>query len=148
MESVHVSKKKIPPLIIDNIEEQTNLHLLSVVEYRRNEYTCVIDNITPSELRVYVLDKWHPGALTPEELLSEAIYWYYDTSHKNQFSVFLASKGLAMHATPMYRAFDINGVSRVVGKAFHYTDLVKTKIKRRRLIPIQEGTPVVFKKQL
>ena len=139
-----MSKKKIPPLIIDNVEEHTNLYLLSVVEYRRAEYTCIIDNITPAELRVYVIDKLHPGSLTPEELLSEAIYWYYDTSHKNQFSVFLASKGLSALATSMYRAFDINGVSRVVGKAFHYPDLAKAKVKRRRIIPIPEGTPVIF----
>lgn len=139
-------KKKIPPLIIDNIEEAKNLHLLSLVEYRRVEYTCIIDNITPTELKVYAIDKAHPEAILPKQLVSEAIYWYYNCSDKYQFSVYLASKDLAQHATPFYHSFDINGVSRVVGRAFHFPDLSKAKIKRRRIIPIQEGIPVVFKK--
>lgn len=141
-------KKKIPPLIVDNVEENHNLFLLSVVEYRRTEYVCIIDNITQAELRVYIIDQHHPEALSTEELISEAIHWYYHASALHQFSVYLASKELAHLATPLLRTFDINGVSRVVGKAFHFPGLTKVKVKRRKVLPIQEGIPIFLKKSV
>ena len=141
-------KRKIPPLIVEALEEQCNLYMLSLIEYRRNQYTCVIDNVTSSDLRVYVVDQFHPDALTAKEIISEAIYWYYDTAHKQQFSIHLATRGLHSATAPLYKTFDLNGVSRVVGKAFNFPELTKSKVKKRRVLPIQEGIEIKLKKTI
>ena len=139
-------KKKIPPLEVETIQNQANLYLLSLIEYRRVEYTCIIDNVTPTDVRVFVVDTLHPDALTYNEIISEAIYWFYDTSERQQFSMHLAARGLHQSASPLYRTFDLNGVSRVVGKAFSFPELAKNKVKKRRVLPIQEGIEIKLKK--
>lgn len=140
-------KKRIPPLIIEHYEALENLHLISVVEFNRQEYTCIIDNITHNEVKAFVLDKTVARDIIPiPELISEAIYWFYNASDKHQFSIQLAQKGMTHLIVPIYRSFNIGNVSRVVGKVFHYPELAKAKVKRKRIIPIPEGVEIHLKR--
>lgn len=140
-------KRKIPPLIIEHFEELDNLHLLSVVEYNRQEFTCIIDDITHNQLKVFVLDlAVNQNAISRSNLISEAIYWFYNDSANHQFSVHLAKRGLSHLAIPVFRTFNISNISRVFGKVFHYPELVKVKVKRKRVMPIPEGVEIYLKK--
>lgn len=139
-------RKKIPPLAIDYVIDDTNLHLLSIIEYKRNEYIGIIDNVTSSTVKVYLMDHDKPNSLSSNELLSQAIYWYYQSSAKHPLSVELAIQGLSPLTSAMYRSFDINGISRIVGNVFEFPDLTKNIVKRRRVLPIQEGIEIKLKK--
>lgn len=142
-----MSKKRIPPLIIDHLETLDNLHLLSMIEYNRQEFTCIIDNITNTEVKAFVLDNHiAQQGISPEELISEAIFWYYDASSKYQFSMQLAKRGLSNLAIPFYKTFSINNIARVVGRVFYYPDHHKTKVKRKRVLPISEGIEIHLKR--
>lgn len=140
-------KKRIPPLIIDHHETINNLYLLSMIEYNRQEFTCIIDNITNTEVKAFVLDNHiAQQGISPEELISEAIFWYYDASAKYQFSMQLAKRGLSNLAIPFYKTFAINNIARVVGRVFYYPEHHKTKVKRKRVLPISEGIEIHLKR--
>ena len=51
-----MAKKKIPELKIEEINGRGNFIYLSLIEYKREEYLCVIDSIKPNEIGAYVLD--------------------------------------------------------------------------------------------
>jgi hypothetical protein len=137
-------RKKIPPLIIDNIEELDNLYLLSNIEYHRQNYTCIIDNITSNEIKAYTLDNKYKDL--SNLIITEAIYWFYNSSSKHSFSIHLAKQGLSDDAFALYKNFNIPGISRVVGKVFKFDHFTKPKIKKRRVLPISAGVEVKFKK--
>jgi hypothetical protein len=93
-----------------------------------------------------LIDQDKPNSISSNELLSQAIYWYYTAAEKHPLSVELAINGLSPLTSAMYRSFDINGISRIVGNAFEFPDLTKNVVKRRRVLPIQEGIEIKLKK--
>ena len=139
-------KKKIPPLLIEHQDDDTNMHLFSMIEYHRNEYICIIDDITSVEIKAFILDKHFNDIIDRSHLISEAIQWFYSASHRHQLSIELAKKGLTELIGPLYRKFELNGVSRVIGKPFIYPQLSKVKVKRKRVISIPEGIEIHFKR--
>jgi len=141
-----VSKKKIPPLMIEHCDDIISKYLFSVIEYQRHEHICIIDDITSSEIKAFIIDKEFEETVSAAQLISEAILWFYQASDKHQLSIHLAKKGLTPHIGPMYRTFDLNGVSRVIGRIFQYPELAKAKVKRKRVIAIPEGIEIKFKK--
>lgn len=141
-----MTKKKIPELKIELANDGGNLLFLALLEYKRDEYLCVIDNITPSEIGAYVLDFAEQEKVPIADFFSVVINWFYANSDNHPLSVSLAQKGLTERLAPIYKTFDATYVSRIIGNAFTYDEMQQTKVKRRRVVPIPEGIPIRIKK--
>lgn len=141
-----MAKKKIPELKLELINERGNLIYLSLVEYKRECYLCIIDNITDDGISAFVLDYAEQENVKIAGFLSLVTEWFYSSSDKYPLSVELAKRNLTDQLAPIYRTFDSTYVSRIIGQAFSYDKLQKNKVKRRRVIPIPEGIPIKFKK--
>lgn len=142
-----MAKKRIPELRIELINECGNLLYLALVEYKREEYLCVIDTITDSSLGAYVLDYAEQENVPVAEFLSLVTRWFYGSSDKHALSVELSRNGLTQVLSPIYKTFDAAYISRIVGNAFFHNEHVKkTKVKRRRVNPIPEGIAIRLKR--
>lgn len=140
-------KTKAPPLIIEKFQELSNLHLLSVIEHVSEEFTCIIDDITNTEVKAIVLDnKIYQQEISTNEIISQAIQWFYENSESYQFSTYLAKKQISHLITPLYKSFKIGNITRIVGVPFKYTEMTKSKIKRKRVNPIYEGIEIHLKR--
>lgn len=142
-----MAKKKIPELKVELVKDRGNLLYLALLEYKREVYLCIIDNIAPNEIGAYVLDYAEQESIPISELLSVATLWFYKSSEKHPLSVELAQKGLTEALAPIYKTFDATYVSRIVGNAFSYEGLSSSKVRRRRVIPIPEGVPIRLKQK-
>jgi hypothetical protein len=145
-ERFQVAKKKIPELNVEQVNDRANMLFISLLEYRREEYLCIIDNITSAEIGAYVLDYVDQEGIPADQFLSVAIEWFYSKSDKHPLSVEIARRGLTQVIAPIYRTFDTSYVSRIIGQAFTYDSMTKTKVRRRRVNAIPEGIPIRFKK--
>lgn len=143
-----MAKKKIPDLDVERVNDRANMHFISLLEYRREEYLCIIDNIGPNEIGAYVLDFIEQEQIPASQFLSIVIEWFYSKSDKHPLSVEVARRGLTKAIAPIYKTFDTNYVSRIVGHAFQYDKMQKTKVKRRRITPIPEGIEIRLKKPI
>lgn len=141
-----MAKKKIPELKVELVKDRGNLLYLALLEYKREIYLCIIDNISPNEIGAYVLDYAEQENIPINEFLSAVTLWFYKASDKHPLSVELAQQGLTEALAPIYKTFDTTYVSRIVGNAFTYEGLTKNKVRRRRVIPIPEGIPIKLKK--
>lgn len=141
-----MAKKRIPALDVERVNDRANLHFISLLEYRREEYLCIIDNISPNEIGAYVLDFVDQEGIPAAQFMSIAIEWFYGKSDLHPLSVEIARRGLTKALSPIYRTFDTQYVSRIIGHAFSYEKMTKTKVKRRRVTPVQEGIEIRFKK--
>lgn len=140
-----MAKKRIPPLQFEIVQERSNLLFLSVIEYKRENYLTIIDNISPYEITAFVLDYAEQEGINIKEFLSIANRWYYGSSHKHPFSVEIAKHNLTNRIGQIIKTFDVGFISRVVGCPFFYNMMVK-KVKRRRVVAIPEGVEIKFKK--
>ena len=140
-----MAKKKIPALHIEQVADRGNLLYLSLLEFRRQTYLCVIDNLGQEEITAYVLDLAEPAGVDLPAFLSFTTHWFYGRSDILPLSVALAQAGLTEAVAPLFRSFDTAYVSRIIGQTFVFNALKKAKVRRRRVIPLQEGIEIRFK---
>lgn len=137
-------KKAIPPLIIEKVKTSQNYIFLSLVEYKKKEYLCIINELDDKECCVVIFDdiqkKYHANAL-----LSIAIRWYYGSSEKYPFVVEIAKAGLIEVYSEYIKTFTTSNISRIVGKSFHFGLNIKPKLKKRKIVPIQKTIEIKFK---
>ena len=141
-----MAKKQSPDLKLEQVQEKINLHFLCLLEYRRENFLCIIDNITPSSIGAYVLDYAEQENVIVDKFLSLVTEWFYCNSENHPLSVELARRGLTAQLSPIYRTFDTPYVSRIIGNAFSYEGMAKSKVRRRRVIPIPAGIAIKLKK--
>lgn len=141
-----MSKKIIPPLTMEFKQDQTTLHFLSLLEYRRDNFLVVIDNITETEVSAYTLDYAEQSGIAIADFLSVATYWLYKSSGSYPLSFEIAKLGLTQKMAPILKVYDANNVSRIVGVPFQYQlELARPKVKRRRVVPVQAGVEISIK---
>lgn len=141
-----MAKKRIPDLKIEVVNGRGNYLYLSLIEYKRENYLCVIDNIKSSEIGAYVLDYADQNNIDLPTFLRAVTRWFYSKSDDHPLSVELARYGLTEWTAPMYRTFDTTYVTRIIGNGFSYDAMAKTKVRRRRVVAIPEGVEIRFKK--
>lgn len=141
-----MAKKKIPPLIIEDVKDKANLHYMSLIEYKRENYLAIIDNITEDEISAFILDFINQEKINMQNFLSVVNQWFYKSAHKHPLSFEIAKLGLTAQLSPLYKSFDINYVSRVIGHPFSFNMEPKTKVKRRKAVPVPNTVEIRFKK--
>lgn len=141
-----MAKKAVPKLKLEFLSESGNLHYLALVEHKREQYLCVINNITDDEIGAYVLDYIEQENISLPQFLSIVNTWFYSTSCDKPLSIQIAKMGLTSVFSPIFRTFDKSYVSRIIGNAFSYKEGSTSRVKRRIVIPIPEGIEITIKK--
>jgi hypothetical protein len=141
-----MSKKKAPPLILEELQDQSNMIYLTLIEYKKEKYLTIIDNISGSEISAFVLDYAAAEGIDTKLIMSIANIWYYKSSEKYPLSFEFAKLGVKNTMAPILRTFSLDYVSRMIGKIFVYDIDAKPKIKRKRVNLIPSSIEIKLKK--
>jgi hypothetical protein len=141
-----VAKKKVPSLIVEFASDSGNLHYLSVLEYRRENYLVVVDNISDEDVGAYVLDFAQQEKLDTKSLMSIITYWFYRGSHRYPLSFEFSRLGISNQTNRIYKTFELPHVTRLIGNDFKYNLTEQPKVRRRRANMIPAGTEVRLKR--
>lgn len=137
-----MAKKRIPNLIVEFASDSGNLYYLSVIEYRRENYLVIIDNITSEEIGAYVLDFAQQEKLDLKQLMSLVTYWFYRGAGQYPLSFEFSRLGITPATNRIYKTFELSHVTRLIGKDFRYDFETAPKIRRRRANKIPAGTEI------
>lgn len=143
---VNVSKKNAPPLIIEDVQERANYMYLSIIEYKRENYLAIVDNVKDNEITAYVLDQAKAENVDVSTILRIATRWYYKSSDNYPISFEFAKLGIGQNLSAILKTFKIDYVSRLIGKSFTYDFDKKPKVKRKRVTMIPSGVEIKFKR--
>jgi hypothetical protein len=141
-----MAKKSVPPLVLEEVQDRANYLYLTLIEYKKERYLTIVDNISGSDISVFVLDYAKAENVDMNWLLSVANIWYYKSSEKYPLSFEFAKLGAKNKITPIMRTFNIDFVSRMIGKIFVYDIDAKPKIKRKRVNVIPSSVEIKLKK--
>jgi hypothetical protein len=143
-----MAKRKIPGLIIERAEDQGNYYFLSVLEYRRENYLVIIDNITEEEVGAYVLDFAQQEGMNLKDLMTIITQWFYRAGAVNRYplSFEFSRVGVAQRTNRIYKTFELAHVTRVIGKDFRFDLTTPPKVKRRRVNKIPAGVEIKLKR--
>jgi hypothetical protein len=138
--------KKIPPLILENLDSNENHAYLTLIVYKKQKYLVVVDNIVNEEISAFVLDIAETEDIDVNWFLSVCNLWFYASSEKYPLSFEFAKLGQLDKVKRIIKTFNINSVSRIIGRIFMYNIQNKPKVKRRKIIPVPEYIEIKFKK--
>ena len=136
---------KTNPLIFEELQDEKNLLYLTLLEYKKVKYLCVIENIVDTEIQAYILDNLSAEGIDPDWFLSVATKWFYSASDRYPLSFEFAKLGSGDVVRKSLKTFNINSTSRIIGKLFTYAINDKPKIKRRKVVPMPEIVDIKFK---
>lgn len=135
-------KKKIPNLIVEYAEDQGNYFFLSVIEYRKQNYLVIIDNIGEENVGAYVLDYAQQEGLDMKQLFSIITLWFYKGSSSYPLSFEFSKLGITPLTNRIYKNFETAHVTRLIGKDFRFDFESTPKIKRRRATFMPAGVEI------
>ncbi len=137
-----MSKRKIPSLIVEHVSDQGNLHLLSMLEHRRDRYLVIVDNLDSEHITAYVLDYAQQESVDLITFIKIAEEWLQRSGGKYPLSFELSRLGLTNVAKRIYKTFDLAYVTRLVGRSFSFDLTTPTRVRRRRASRVPVGVEI------
>lgn len=138
------SKKKTVPLIIEpHPKDYNGLPFITLIQYKKSPMLVIVDNADESSIKAFVLDLCGPEDIDATTLFQVANHWYEYNRTNFPISVEFSKIGLTAQLSKIYRALNIEFVSRVIGPVPKYPMSTVKSIKRRRRKPIPNGVEVI-----
>lgn len=142
-----MAKKNTPPLIIEQIQDATNMLYLSLVEYKKKDYLVIIDNIKGNEITAFVLDQAEAESVDMTWFLSVSTRWYYQSSERYPLSFEFNKLGRSDAVAPILKTFKMDYISRLMGKLFFYDMDRKPKVRRKKVQAIPSGIEIKLRRK-
>ncbi len=139
-------KNHIPDLHVEFASDKGTYHYLSVIEFRREKYLVVVDNITQEGVGAYVLDFAQQEGLDLQQLISVVTTWFYRASYRYPLSFEFSRLGMAQYTNRIYKSFELGHVTRLIGNDFKYDLAAAPKVRRRRVNMIPAGIEISLRR--
>lgn len=139
----NTSSKVSHPLIVEpHPKDYSGFPFITLIQYRKAPMLVIVDNADDSSIKAYVLDLCGPERVDEEMLISVAAEWYQTNRTKYPLSIEFSRRGLTPVTSKIFRALNIEFVSRVIGPVAKFPmDTVKS-VKRRRRKPLPNSVVV------
>lgn len=142
---VDSSKKTTVPLVVEPYpKDYTGLPFLTLIQFRKQPMLVIVDNVDSELIKAYVLDLCGPEQVDEEKIILAASEWYTTNKEKYPVSIEFSRRGMTGEASRIYRTFDVEFVSRVIGPAPEFPMGVVKSVKRRRRKPVPQGVEVTM----
>lgn len=133
MNAVIIDNSGCPLYAEPHAEDYTGHQFLTLLQFRSNEVLTIVDARTTTEMRCYVLDLCAPTETDMMSLLQHAIEWHH-TSPNLPFSVYLTNVEREDQFVKVLRTFNVEYITRVVGRVpTLLPEATEIKKRRRRL---------------
>lgn len=127
-----------PPLIIEQHPiEYKGYPFITLIQFKNTHILCIIDNADESNVHAYVLDLCGACGLNEELIISIANKWYINNSKKYPLSIEFSKHGVTGETQNIYKTFQIEYISRIIGPLPSFKMVTNAKVKRRRKKQIQ-----------
>lgn len=133
----------VPLIIEDHPENYTGYPFITLIQYRKSHVLAIVDNSDDSVIKSYVLDLCGPERVDEQRIIEIAASWYKNHKTEHPLSVEFSRRGATGEAGKIYRSFNIEFVTRVIGPLPRFEMMETTRIKRRKRKPIPQGVEVV-----
>ena len=121
---------------------------LAVLEFRRENYLVIVDNITDEEVGAYVLDYAQQEGMNLKDLMTLITQWFYRGSFHYPLSFEFSRLGIAQRTNRIYKTFELAHVTRLIGKDFRFDFLTPPRVRRRRVNRIPAGVEIKLKRSV
>ena len=101
-----------------------------------------VDDSDNKQIQAYVLDLCAPEGINEQQIVEIAADWYETSKDRYPISFEFSKLGLSKVTEIIYRKYDIEHVTRVIGPLPSFNMNTPPTIKRRRRKPIPDGLEI------
>lgn len=109
---------------------------ITVVQYNKEHFLTIIDNVNDKSIIGYVLDKCGPEGLSESLIIEVSERWYRNSKDLHPLSIEFSKLSMANTTSKILKSFNIEFVTRIIGPLFYFPMDGHTKIKRRKRRPL------------
>ena len=132
----------VPLIREDHPEEYGGYPFITLIQHQREPVLTIVDDSDDKKIRAYVLDLCGPASVDEETLIEVASSWYETNADRFPLSIELARRGMTQQTTPIFRSYNIEFITRVIGPLPRFEMNAAPSIKRRRRKPVPPGVEV------
>lgn len=132
----------IPLIVEDHPEDYDGYPFITLIQYRNQHVLTLVDNADDKLIRHYVLDLCGPTKVNEEQLIEVATFWWEHSRNNYPISVEFSRLGLTPEVSALYRTYNIEYVTRVIGPLPRFEMADTTSVKRRKRKPVPEGMKI------
>ena len=136
------SRESVPLIIEPHPKNYRGYPFVTLIQYRKTHHLAIVDNIDQDVIKAFVLDLCGPENVDEEMIISIAADWYEWNATKYPISFEFSKKGLTTETSRIYRTFNIEFVSRVIGPVPKFPMHTVRSVKRRRRKTISAGVEI------
>jgi len=131
------------PLIVENHPDNYDgYNFITLIQYRKTHYLTIIDNVTDKNFQLFVLDYCGPSKISEEAVITVAQDWWENKQEQYPVSFAFSIAGITNMTSMIYRTFNIEYVTRVIGPLVRFEMQEVQSIKRRKRKIVQPGVEV------
>lgn len=127
----------IPLIVQDHPEEYTGYPFVSVIQHRNQHVLSIIDNADDKIIQAFVLDFCGPEEVDEWMVINVTSTWFYTHKHRYPLSFEFSRLNLTNQVSKIYRTYNVEFVTRVIGPLPHYEmeEIYSVKRRRRKAVP-------------
>jgi hypothetical protein len=131
------------PLIVENHpQDYAGYPFITLIQYRKQHVLALVDNVDAKSIRSYILDLCGPAKVDEERVIEVATHWWHANKDKYPISFEFSRLGLTPEVSVIYRTYNIEYVTRVIGPLPKFEMAEVHQVKRRKRKPVPPGMDV------
>lgn len=133
----------IPLIIEDHPDDYDGYPFITLIQYRKQHFLAIVDNADEKMIRSFVLDLCGPAKVNEEQIIEVATHWWDQNRERYPISFEFSRLGITNEVAGIYRTYNIEYVTRVIGPLPKFEMGEVQSVKRRKRKPVPAGVRVV-----
>lgn len=132
----------IPLIREDHPEDYVGYPFITLIQYRKDNILTIIDNSDDKEIGAFVLDLCAPELVNEERIIEVAVNWYEEGHERFPISFEFSRLGISAETGKIFRNYNIEFITRVIGPLPRFDMNTPPAIKRRRRKAVPPGMEI------
>lgn len=127
----------IPLIVEDHPDDYDGYPFITLIQYRKEHFLTLVDNADEKVIRSFVLDLCGPSKVDEERIIEIASVWWDTNRERYPISFEFSKLGLTADVSGIYRTYNIEYVTRVIGPLpkFQMQEVQSIKRRKRKAVP-------------
>lgn len=127
----------IPLIVEPHPDDYDGYPFITLIQYRDKHTLTVVDNATDKEIGAYVLDLCSPEGISEEFVITTIADWFDERATQIPLSIEFSRLGMSGVMSSIYKIYNIDFVTRVIGPLpkFPMTEVKSVRRRRKKAVP-------------
>lgn len=132
----------IPLIVEPHPENYEGYPFITLIQHRNQHVLTIVDNADDKVVRAFVLDLCGPENVNELIVINAASTWFYTQKQRYPLSFEFSRLGISNIVSKIYRTYNVEFITRVIGPLPKYDMQAVQSVRRRRRKAVSPGTEI------